>query len=784
MATETAGQTAPDEPSTHADQMEFLMSETDAEAEADGGARPRAPLWIALVLSIVWLAGVAASVLLLYQTRGGAQPSLLELAILAAGATAPLSVIWLVAGFFVVRAQAPASRVQLHDAIAAERRLRRAAERVNESFSAFDGALAVAEQRADGLSSGIEQQIGRLMGAAERLSALADSAQTRLAASAAALGTSSEALDAASSRVAGSVEKASEQVSGLPAVLDPLAGRIEGLAEKLQTTGAATHDQAETLSRAVNQLLLRQRDLQANLRVTETAVTEFLPRIQSATEALGTQAETLDARGRAISEQLSASRDEVAASMDALSTRLNDLAEATRTMAGEQAEALEATLQSLRSRLSGAAAEAMNDLAHQTQHVSASINQLLSQFATQRQSAAEDVARLHEAWSEVESQIAAGLTAQEESVSGLQQRLRALGDDARTLPQALSDGMAATDQMQHALVETQREAARLTQALAATIEQASEARNTVAQAAEQSNTVAGGMQAVSSGAAALSNTLADVSATLDRQREELEALQNSMTKALADMTPALSAAREATQATAIQSSTQLVEALGRIRAMTAQASEALKSAADEIVQTAQSTLRRMSVESVRNDLVEPLRETMTEVETASRRGVEATRVAVGHLHSEVTRLNELASAIEKRVAETDAYLGQMSEQDLSRAAAHLIESLNSAAIDIAKMLGTDVSDTEWQAYLKGDRSIFVRRAVKLADRSERAQISRLFDSDMEFREQVRRYIRDFEKLIGRTMAERDGQALSVTLLSSDLGKLYVMLAQSINRLTG
>lgn len=783
MSTEPPAEATPSdsEPLTDLSSVSSTGAAADPDAETESG-KSRAPLWTAVALSIVWLAAVAAASYVFYQNNP--LPSLIELAIFAAGATAPLSVIWLAAGLFSLRARSPAARVRLQDAMQAERRLRRASERLGENFAAFDGALSVAEHRADTLSANIQQQINQLVATVDRLGALADKAEGRLAASASALGTSSEALDTLTTRITGAVQSASEQVAGMPAILEPLAGRIDGLAEKLQNTGTTSHDLAESLSRAINQLVLRQRDLNASLGVTDKTAADILSRIEAVSTALGAQAETLDERSRTIAEQLGASRDEIAASMEDLTNRLTSVSASTQAMASQQAEALEETLGTLRARLNSAANEAMNELAHQTQHISTGIATLLNQFATQRQAAAMEVARLHEAWREVETLMATGLSTQEAGVAELQQRLRALGDEARVLPQALTDGMTAADQMQHALGETQREAARLTQSLAATIEQAVEARSTVAAAAEQSNSMAGGMQTVSDSAAQLCATLATASETLDRQREELDTLQHSMTQALAEIAPALSTAREATQATAIQSSSQLVEALGRIRAMTAQASEALKTAADDIVQTAQSALRHMSIDSIRDQLVEPLRETMAEVEAVSQRGVEATRSAVGHLQGEVSRLSELATSIERRVTETDAYLGQVAEQDLSRAAAHLIESMNSAAIDIAKMLGTDVSDNDWQAYIKGDRSIFVRRAVKLADRGERAQISRLFDSDGEFRDQVRRYIRDFERLIGRTMAERDGQALSVTLLSSDLGKLYVMLAQSINRLSG
>ena len=59
----------------------------------------------------------------------------------------------------------------------------------------------------------------------------------------------------------------------------------------------------------------------------------------------------------------------------------------------------------------------------------------------------------------------------------------------------------------------------------------------------------------------------------------------------------------------------------------------------------------------------------------------------------------------------------------------LIESLNSASIDIAKSFSAEVSDSAWSAYLKGDRGVFTRRAVRLLDAGEAREIARLYDDD-------------------------------------------------------
>ena len=72
--------------------------------------------------------------------------------------------------------------------------------------------------------------------------------------------------------------------------------------------------------------------------------------------------------------------------------------------------------------------------------------------------------------------------------------------------------------------------------------------------------------------------------------------------------------------------------------------------------------------------------------------------------------------------------------------------------------------------------------MRLLRNEEASRVTRLYDGNVEFREHVNRYIHDFEALLRRVLASRDGSALAVTMLSSDMGKLYVALAQAIERL--
>jgi len=71
--------------------------------------------------------------------------------------------------------------------------------------------------------------------------------------------------------------------------------------------------------------------------------------------------------------------------------------------------------------------------------------------------------------------------------------------------------------------------------------------------------------------------------------------------------------------------------------------------------------------------------------------------------------------------------------------------------------------------------------VRLVDGSETRAIRAHYENEIEFQQSVNRYVHDFELMLRRVMAERDGGIIAVTLLSSDMGKLYAALNQAIDK---
>ncbi|HEY6817693.1 MAG TPA: ATPase [Croceibacterium sp.] len=175
---------------------------------------------------------------------------------------------------------------------------------------------------------------------------------------------------------------------------------------------------------------------------------------------------------------------------------------------------------------------------------------------------------------------------------------------------------------------------------------------------------------------------------------------------------------------------------------------------------------------------------IAELEQAAKAAGESGRETAIQLRDQLVAVNELAGNLERRVAYARERAEEQIDNDFARRMALITESLNSSAIDISKAFANDVTDTAWASYLRGDRGIFTRRAVRLLDNQEARAVAAIYEEDADFRETVNRYIHDFEAMLRSVLSTRDGHAMAVTLLSSDMGKLYVALAQAIERLRG
>jgi hypothetical protein len=283
--------------------------------------------------------------------------------------------------------------------------------------------------------------------------------------------------------------------------------------------------------------------------------------------------------------------------------------------------------------------------------------------------------------------------------------------------------------------------------------------------------------------------LDDAQALIDRQSASIEGMSDSATVALqasqkeAEALTALIADAQA-RATQLSGRTaeDLASSLVQLRTMIdANVTEAERRLAT-IIPAAARSLGEGAAEQISHEIDQLTANKINLINATSERAASSARQASEHLAQQLKQIIDASAALETRVEQVRATSDSEGREGFARRTALLIESLNSSAIDVTKILSNDVTDTAWSAYLKGDRGIFARRAVKLINQSEAREIARHYQEDSEFCDQVNRYIHDYEAMLRTVMATREGTPLSIALLSSDTGKLYVALAQAIERL--
>lgn len=292
-------------------------------------------------------------------------------------------------------------------------------------------------------------------------------------------------------------------------------------------------------------------------------------------------------------------------------------------------------------------------------------------------------------------------------------------------------------------------------------------------------------------AEAITSKIERADVAIEAQSEKLKGLRetsNESTEEVLSRIDAMSASlrevREQNEALAESAGEKLISALLRVKETANQASEFSRNALENSIAGSTESFEKVSEDALNRIIDEKIASIAPKLETAVSSAVETTQSTAGHLTDQLKAIEDMTTNLEQRILFAKEKAEQSSDENFTRRVALLTESLNSTAIDVTKLLSNEVTDTEWAAYLKGDRGIFARRAVRLLDSGEVREILAEYEGNNEFREHVNRYIHDFEAMLRGVLATRDGSAISVTLLSSDIGKLYVALAQAIERLRG
>ncbi|WP_199555110.1 coiled-coil domain-containing protein [Sandaracinobacteroides hominis] len=561
-------------------------------------------------------------------------------------------------------------------------------------------------------------------------------------------------------------------------------------------------------------------------------------------EAAGAGISAVEARLAALRESQSAASAALVAQADAsaqaFEVQLASLGERQRVAEAEQQERMALSLEAMERQLLALGSHQQEQSARMQQAMADAMTDLESRLETlkgrQQAMGAEieagvsemvaavegrlDTLRLRQAEvrAELEAEVAGGISSVEQRLAELRARQQELGramqEDAAAGLAEVAAKFAELEQQagssQRATSETIAQALEEVAGLGSALHTRHEVAVSLAQEiaglmpsfdsfADRANVripeLAGGLEQISDRGRALvgqldsladriesqAALLRDSAAAFERDHGAVVGLSETLAGKFDAARATVNEIHEATEQAAIAAASRMVENVMQVRQAVNATSGEIDSLLSSVVAEAEHKLDEFATTKAEAAFGAPIRLQIAALEDASVKAADAATGASERLTNRLIDLMRVIADTESRIDEVDTRMDVRARDTLAARSMRLVESLNSASVDVAKLLAVDVGEDAWARYLQGDRSLFARATVKLADKEMARRIARHYAHDGEFEAEATRYLDQFETLVKRVLKDPDGESFALVLLSSDIGKLYVLIAQSIGR---
>lgn len=559
--------------------------------------------------------------------------------------------------------------------------------------------------------------------------------------------------------------RADELRGGIQTLRETLAKEEDECLSALNTRISSLRGEGETLAAT-----LRQNEVEAlaNIRNSKEQLYEEIADAVSKLDAIDAKALT-SAKQRIKTLFEEASRFE--SLMEARDLRFNqEITQRQDKLNAREAEASEhlakriTELDSLLSERSQAQIERAEALAKQGNEIAGKVQELNQLFETVSAQAESSKAQLSQ---------------------GLGEFSRNISDNREQLGQT-ETAMAALTESSIRLLEIIQSGARQSQEdLPRSIENAVDS---IASVEQRASALGANIDEAGKRSEALSTYVIEAQERLEAAGSSMESIFTGLSsrtgesqKAVNDLRDMLGQLEEKSEQLSNNTVEKLTGAIRQLDEATRNAFSSLQVGTEEQLSAAAENVGSKAAEAVDRALLANSAKTIQNLEEAAVNAANVGKDAAVQLRDQLSKVNQLIVNLEQRVERARTMAQEQADNDFARRMALITEALNSNAIDVTRILATEVSDTAWTAYLKGDRGIFTRRAVHLLENTEAREIASQYQNDEDFHEHVNRYVHDFEAMLRSLLSTRDGNVLGVTVLSSDVGKLYVALAQAIDR---
>jgi hypothetical protein len=734
------------------DQLSWAAARDEEEVASAGGRMVLG--WALAVLALAWTAYTAWSAGRSLADQPLSSPQVAQWVAILAGPLALMGLVWLMFG----------------------RTRRKEAEHFTRSVVAMRTEARALQDVLGALSRQINENHAALGVMAGDLMGLGDQAANRLGAITNDLNAGSRALAEHGAALDRAAETARTDIGVLLSDLPQAEDSARRMAETLREAGRAATEQAAGFEQQVNQLATQARQadaivheaserLVANLSSIESAGAAAASRVSDAGTETGSVIDTLLARSAEALAEIRGGIDTQAAAVAALVAQsqagIGRAGIDASEMLGERLASAGSALDGLSSRIAEQERTSQRLMADLDTGLAALDERFLDLARSGDERANHVQTALSRLRGELES-LSSATASQDSSIEGLAQRTVMLREGVDQLGLVLQGEMAAT------LGDAEAGAARLLASAEAARPHVDSMRDAAIEAANR----------IEAGAS-----------NVDAQQERLAALMTSVDlgvgqaeQRLAELSAAIAAAGDEATRLSGETGPALVAALVQVREAASHAADRAREAIAKVIPESAGELGEKTRAALEAAVREGVEAKLVELDQVATRAVETEREASDRLTAQMLSIGQSAAALEAHIERSREAQRKDSGEEFARRVSLLMDSMNSASIDVQKILSDEIDDKAWNNYLKGNRGVFTRRAVRLLAGTETRAIAAQYDADPEFQESVNRYVHDFEAMLRRVLAERDGGMIAVTLLSSDMGKLYAALAQTIKRL--
>jgi hypothetical protein len=738
-------------PESEFESMNWAEGRDEHDAAPEGARQVLG--WALSIMALLWTAYAAWSAGRFLASEPLSSPAVAQWLAILAGPLALMGLVWLMFG----------------------RTRRKEAERFTQTVitmrteaRALQDVLAALQQQISENHRSLGLMAGDLMG-------LGDQAATRLGSITAELNEGARSLAEHGAALDRTAESARTDMGVLLSDLPRAEDTARRMAETLREAGTSATQQASAFEEQVGQLAVQAQQADAI--------------VHEASQRLLSNLGDIDRAGQSAAASISAASDSTRQAVDGLLAQASDALTEIRGGIDAQAAAVSALVAQSQAGIGRAGIDASELLGERLASAGSALDGLTSRIAEQERASQRLIADLDTGLAALDERFAdlarsgderAGLVqsglsrlrieletlaastgVQDQSLEGLADRTQRLREGLDHLNETLAGQMSIT------LGEAEAGASRL-------LASAEAARPNVEQMRDAAIEAADRIEAGASNVEAQQERLATLMTSVDLGVSQAE-------QRLIELSAAIAAASDEASRLSSETGPALVSALVQVREAAAHAADRAREAISKVIPESAGEMSRATRQALEQAVRDSVEAKLVELDVVATRAVETAREASDRLTAQMLSIGQSAVALEAHIERSREAQSKDSGEEFARRVSLLMDSMHSASIDVQKILSDEIDDKAWNHYLKGNRGVFTRRAVRLLGGTEVRAIAAQYDSDPEFQNAVNHYVHDFEAMLRRVLAERDGGMIAVTLMSSDMGKLYAALAQAIEK---